>query len=146
MANFSPAVGGRGLIGVGRAGIVLRPTYHVFDLLRHRMGRTVVDSYQPSAPRFTAGTVEVEALDAVCTLDDHGRTAACLVNRCENQPLQVEMQGLPPRAATLYTISGDAAESYNDFDAPDRVAIRQTAVGPGQELLLAPHSVSVFLA
>lgn len=72
MANFSPTVCGRGMIGVKDHTIILRPVYHVFRLLREAMGNRLVDSYIPDMPTCDADGVSVAALDAAATVNSQG--------------------------------------------------------------------------
>ena len=46
MANFAPILNTRGCIYSYKDGVVLRSTYHVFDLYVNHMGDTVLDSWE----------------------------------------------------------------------------------------------------
>ncbi len=53
MANFAPILNTRGCIYSNKEGIVLRSTYHVFDLYVNYMGDTVVDLWAESLSEMT---------------------------------------------------------------------------------------------
>lgn len=54
MANFAPILNTRGCIYSYKDGIVLRSTYHVFDLYVNYMGDLVLDDWQEGEhPKLT---------------------------------------------------------------------------------------------
>lgn len=146
LANFSPTVCGRGLIGVNDQGIVLRPTYHVFDLLRNHMGDRVVDSYAVDVPEFDAQGVAVPTLDAVAALDEQNRLTLSLINRHPAEALEIELS--PARAysaGTLYTVNGPHADSSNDYGRPNAVRLTSERLACAGRLRLKPHSVNLLV-
>ncbi len=152
MANYAPAVNTRGLIYTHNDGIVLRSTYHVFDLFVNRMGAKVIDLWDcaPAAMCVVdkrGEAVSVGALDAVATLRDDGKLAVSLINKQPRDGAQVSMTTLggDGKAWELHTICADSVDTYNDVDAPERVKIETRAVRVGDELSLPPHSVSVLV-
>lgn len=153
MANFSPVVNSRGAIHVHEDGLVLRPTYHVFQLYREQLGSQVLDSYSPDCPSYTVqgerGMVALEQLDALATRRADGRLALALVNRHATQPLQVRLsQDLGGRAATLYTLAGRDKDDCNTKEHPNRVRVEQRSVArreAGWQVELPAHSVNVLV-
>ena len=149
MANFAPSVNTRGLIYTHKNGIVLRSTYHVFDLFVNRMGETVVDSWTPDPPVMECahkweGLKTVDAIDAVATLRSDGKLAVSLVNKSADDSAEIELP-LFRKTGTLGTVNGDGVDAYNDVNAPDRITIRQTEVDLTKPVTLQPHSVNVLV-
>ena len=142
MANFSPTVCGRGAIGVNDGGIVLRPTYHVFELYRNLLGDRLVASYIADGPRCDADGVAVDALDAVALKRDGALTVA-VVNRDPERPISLEIETAGVHGTMRQRVlNGESADSYNDFDAAQvGVAVRDAPFG---DILLEPHSVNVI--
>jgi alpha-L-arabinofuranosidase len=66
MANFAPVVNSRGAIFTHKDGIVLRPTYHVFDLYANRALTKSVETTVKSG-LFRAEDTDVPAIDAAMT-------------------------------------------------------------------------------
>lgn len=146
MANFSPTVCGRGLIGVSDTGIVLRPAYFVFDLLRNQMGAHLVDSYAQDMAMCDADGVPVPVLDAVAARCDDGALTVSLINRDPEQTVSVRLDPAMPYArAQRFSLVSPEADSANDFDCPNRVHVEETAQPLGAPVQLAPHSVTVLL-
>ena len=142
MANFSPTVCGRGLMGVNDHGIILRPAYHVFDLYRNRLGNLPVDSWLESCPSCDADGIFVPALDTVALLKEGALTVA-VVNRdpLRSLPLQINT-AVPASPRQMYTVNGPSTDSFNDFGA-NSVSVAETMITSGS-LMLPPHSVSVI--
>ncbi len=154
MANYAPAVNTRGLIHAHKDGLVLRGTYHVFDLFVNQMGDRVVDLWEKDAVkmRVTAKDgreVLVDALDAVATLRPDGSQAVSLVNKKADETAEVSLPLEPGREGlTLYSIAADSVSAYNDVDDPDRVRIttsKPAFSGGAVTLSLPPHSVNVLV-
>lgn len=72
MANFAPIINTRGCIFTTEKEIVLRSTYHVFDLYVNYLGDTVLDSWCEEMPELTVNhkygaPVTVDTLDLLAT-------------------------------------------------------------------------------
>lgn len=146
MTNFSPTVYGRGLLSANKDGIVLRPTYHVFDLLRNTMGSDIVSSYIANGETCDADGVTVPAVDAVAALDEQGRLTVSLVNRHPDKAIEFTLETANSFAkAELMTINGPDKDSFNDFDHPDTVKITRRDVPSCAPITLEPHSVNVLV-
>ena len=139
MANFSPVVNTVGAIFTHEDGIVLRPTYHVFDLFANYTYEEIVHSAL-SAPSFEvaagdAGSKSVRHLDAVVTRDPaSGDVGVTLVNLHGEDAISCRIRGLGADGfskARLRTVNGDAVDSYNDVDRPDAVSIVEKALSIG---------------
>lgn len=145
MANFSPTVCGRGLIGVNDEGIVLRPAYFVFDLLRNRLGSHLVDSYIADNPVCDADGVPVSCIDAVAARADDGSLTISLINKDPNLEITISLDTAKAyQSAQCYALTSPDADSANDFDNPNCVSVCQRTLEPGQPLSLPPHSLTVL--
>lgn len=156
MANFSPVVNTVGAIFTHEDGIVLRPTYHVFDLFTNHTFEEVLHSALTS-PSFAAeaeegGSKSVPHLDAVVTRDPAtGNLGVSLVNLHGKNAISCKIRGVGLASisdATLRTVNGASVDAYNDVDCPDAVSIstRDISIGdPGDFTIECPaHSVSVL--
>ena len=154
MANFSPLVNTRGAIMTYRDGIVLRSTYHVFDLFANKLGDKVVDLFHPEpAPTWRVkgkdgGEKKVGTLDLLATAwSDRKGIALSAVNKHAQEAAEIVL-ALPEegRRATLYTLNGPDKDSCNDIGR-NEVGITETDLGlyrKGMKITLPPHSVNVL--
>ena len=152
MANFAPIVNTRGCIYTHDGGIVLRSTYHVFDLYVNRMGDTVVDLWAQDMPKMDVRhkqghTVTVDALDLLATtFSDRAGMAVAAVNKHPDEAQMIRIPLEAPAHATLHTLNGESKDSYNDVGREDvRVRTRSLGLcGDCLEVVLEPHSVNVI--
>ena len=147
MANFAPAVNARGCIFTHPDGIVLRPTYHVFDLYANHMAETVVDCWLDSEEGFDAEpggkATRVRALDAVATLDaGEGRLCVSLVNLHPDHSITVRIDAGDFVPSAWYVVDGPRKDACNTVQRPTEVVIQERKP-TGGVLELPPHSVSV---
>jgi alpha-N-arabinofuranosidase len=153
MANFAPVVNTRGCIYTHRDGIVLRSTYHVFDMYVNELGDTVLDAFTESMPEIqvkdkAGNTAVTNALDLVATTDSAGSIIIAAINKDHQsaQKLRLELTGRPlPSQYTIHTLSGKSTGSYNDIDHDEVVpeVPRTTAYNTGEDIVLPPHSVNI---
>lgn len=152
MANFSPILNTRGCIYSHENGIVLRSTYHVFDLYVNYLGDTVIDLWTPDSPKMTVNNkhrrpVEVDTIDLLATQwSDRDGIAIAAVNKhpTEAQTIRVPLE--KASAVTLYRCCGSSPDSYNDVDHSE-VFIETLPMGEVEqfvEIELAPHSVNII--
>ena len=136
-----------------REGIVLRSTYHVFDLYVNYLGDTVVDCWQDETPVLqvshkNGAAVETSALDILATKwSDRAGMALAVVNK-EPEKEHSFTLALPGNytEAVLYSISGKTKDSYNDVGRTE-VEIQKKKLGAfrnGMELTVKPHSVNIL--
>ena len=156
MANFSPVVNTVGAIFTHADGIVLRPTYHVFDLFANHTYDEILHSVLAS-PSFEVASddgasTSVRQLDAVATRDSAcGDVGITLVNLHGEDFIECRIRGLGAgefAGATMRTLNGDAVDSYNDVDQPDAVSISERRLridDLGDFVVECPaHSVTVL--
>ncbi len=152
MANYAPVVNTRGCIFTHKDGIVLRSTYHVFDLYVNYLGDQVLETWSEEQParelRSVSGALEkVEMLDVAATsFSGRGGYALAAVNkdpeRTQTLTLCMEASG----EVCVRYICGESTESYNDIDCSG-VEIQYETLGayhPGMQIALRPHSVNII--
>ncbi|MBO4356412.1 MAG: alpha-N-arabinofuranosidase, partial [Clostridia bacterium] len=149
MACFSPVVNTRGAIFTHKDGIVLRPTYYVFDLFSNYLKSTVLNSWRIDSEKISfedRGKVsEINAIDAVATYKD-GEFAISAVNRDKDYShiLELDMTDTPVKEMRIHTLNGDSADSYNDIDRTE-VSVKTTEWKPFEPVIkLEAHSVNVI--
>lgn len=154
MANFAPVVNTRGAVFTHPGGIVLRPTYHVFDLFVNRMGDTVVDTWLESEEAFEAvpdgRATQVPALDAVAAVDSaSGALSVSIVNRHPDRAVRVELEAGGYVPARWYVLAGEGKDSCNTIDRPQAVQIEERNLarqgGAGCIVEVPPHSVNILV-
>lgn len=153
MANYAPVVNTRGCIFTHKDGIVLRSTYHVFDLYVNQMGDVVLDSWDEEMPKMhvthkNGEELDVDAVDVVVTRwsDKPGLALAAINKEAELEHsinLDLDYEG---KTVKMFTVSGKTTESYNDIDH-EEVVIEEIDLGAyekGMQVTLRPHSVNVI--
>jgi len=157
MANFAPLVNARGLIFTHDAGIVLRPTYFVFQLFTQHMGDIVLDSWLRQNADFPVtrpdGDVLVPALDAVATrTTGENAVRIAVVNRHPEKQVGLTIAGPDIRRfakVTVHTLGAPSKDSCNDADTPHTVVPGRDSYSLKESdrtrLDIAPHSVSVIV-
>ncbi|MCE9544118.1 MAG: alpha-N-arabinofuranosidase, partial [Planctomycetia bacterium] len=148
MANFAPIVNVRGAIYTHQQGIVLRPTYHVFDLMvNHALPIAVRTRVECGDLPVDGGKVPM--IDASLTTGPKGQYALTAVNRHDRLPVEIEIRvagAALPDTAELWTVTGPQPDSFNDVGHPADVTLRHKTIrwAGGKPLVtLPPHSVSV---
>ena len=154
MANFAPIVNTRGCIFTHRDGIVLRSTYHVFDLYVNELGDEILDFWAKDPAQIEVKdkqgrTVSVDELDVLATrrtADNMLAVAAVNKNASESRVLGLAFDGAAPREYRICTVNGPEPESYNDIGR-EEIALRASAWAPvpaDGAYALEPHSVNVI--
>jgi len=119
MANFSPVDNTRGAIFTYPEGIVLRTTYHVFDMYVNLMGDTVIDSWvqNPESCEVIGpnGPIFVDCVDCIATLHSaSGKISVSCVNKHETDEKEITLS-LPANGNVQITsLIGHSADDYND--------------------------------
>lgn len=153
MANFAPVVNTRGCIFTHPDGIVLRSTYHVFDLYVNYMGDVVLDSWDEEMPKMNlthknGEQLQADAVDVVATRwsEKPGMAIAAINKEAKTEhviSLDADYKG---GQVKMYTVSGNSTESYNDI-GHEEVRIEEQDLGTyerGMQIALRPHSVNVI--
>ena len=155
MAAFAPIVNTRGCIFTHPGGIVLRSTYHVFDLYVNHLGDEILDGWlleDETMPAVSHGgkREDVKVLDVLAARRSRdGAITVAAVNKhpAEARSLALCFEGAPDgREYRVLSVLGDSTESYNDIGVE---GVKLTA-GPWQAFdgaprcELPPHSVNVI--
>ena len=153
MANFAPIVNTRGCIYTYKEGIVLRSTYHVFDMYVNYLGDVILDAWSEGmksmeARNSASGQTETtELIDVLATeFSDREGAALAIVNKHPGEAQEVTLDLEAEGEAVLYYIAGSSTESYNDVDR-EEVRIQREDLGvytPGMKVSVKPHSVGVI--
>ena len=152
MANFAPILNMRGCIYSHDGGVVLRSTYHVFDLYVNHLGDTVVDLWTKETPMMTVKNkqgqdVAIEQIDLLATaFSDKPGMAIAAVNKHPDADSEIEIPLDQPSRVIVRTVNGDSKDSYNDVNRED-VTIRTKELGTfsgSVSITIEPHSVNVF--
>lgn len=153
MANFAPVLNTRGCIYTHEQGLVLRSTYHVFDLYVNRLGDTVIDSWQEDAPILEVfhkkgHQVQTDTVDVLATRwADRPGYALALVNKHPDAAQDVHITLADAQGeAVLYTVNAAHKDDYNDIGRTP-VCTRHASLGAYKDGLcvrLEPHSVNVL--
>lgn len=154
MANFAPILNTRGCIYSHKDGIVLRSTYHVFDLYVNYLGDTIIDLWEEEkAPKMqvkhkNGATVEVETVDLLATKwSDREGLALAVVNKHGTEPLELSLSFEGKEGADIvnYCLESESTDSYNDVNR-EEIVIRKKELGKfqkGMKVTVMPHSVNV---
>jgi alpha-N-arabinofuranosidase len=153
MANFAPILNTRGCIYSYPEGIVLRSTYHVFDLYVNYLGDTIIDTWTELLPIMTVThrngkEIEIETIDILATKwSDKPGIALAIINK---HPLEIQNINLSfacsNKKVSLYGISGETPDSYNDINK-NQVSIFKKELGSfssNMEIEIKPHSVNII--
>lgn len=153
MANFAPIVNTRGCIFTHEKGIVLRSTYHVFDLYVNYLGDEVLESWTERGEEMAVldkngRQAAVQELDVLATRHrDSGMLAIAAVNKHPEQARSLQLPEVPNGVRyRAVTVQGNSTESYNDIGR-EEVTLRAGDWKPfhaGLTVLLPPHSVQVI--
>ena len=155
MACFAPVVNTRGCIFTHRDGIVLRSTYHIFDLYVNYLGDEITDSLPENIPvmdaRHKDGHTEcVDVLDILPTRRSaDGMLAVAAVNKHPSDPQKLILR-TPENGYGEYrviTVNGESTESYNGIGLNGVTLTegewqKRTEAPP--EIDLPAHSVNVI--
>ena len=155
MGCFAPIVNTRGCIFTHRDGIVLRSTYHVFDLYVNYLGDEVLDIWprqqETMSVRGRDGHMEeVRVLDVIASRSCRdGVIAVAAVNKHpeEKRTLSISLEGgCAGGVYRVMSVRGDSKDSYNDVGS-EQVTLREgpwLPVRNSLEVVLPPHSVQVI--
>lgn len=150
MANFAPILNTRGCIYSYDEGLVLRSTYHVFDLFVNHLGDTVIDSWSedPMPTLNVLGKDEkphiIDTLDILATCySDRPGLAISVVNKHPSEPYSITLQpDCLQKTVHLYSITSPSVDSYNDVNRNEIYIHESTVDTPF--IMLEPHSVNII--
>ena len=154
MANFAPILNTRGCIFSHDDGIVLRSTYHVFDLYVNYLGDTIIDLWSESQLPLMRVTgkngvsLDIDTVDLLATSwSDRPGLAIAAINKDPDNSQILELNiGDISGQVSMYSIFGSSVDSYNDV-GHNEIFIERTELGiwqQGKPIELAPHSVNII--
>ena len=157
MANFAPILNTRGCIYSYKDGLVLRSTYHVFDLYVNRLGDIVLDGWEEGEKNTitvfdkNGNQITTDTLDILATQHSRtGKISISVVNKEAEKKQKVkiclnENQNERYRIQK-YQIAGKSVDSYNDIDKNDVFieGFPEEETDGVYEAVLLPHSINVF--
>lgn len=159
LGGFSPAVNGKGLFSVCNDKIVLRPTFHVFNLYSNFSGNTVLDvlvksnTYKVFLDSSVYNTVRyynIPYIDASATMDEkRGRMFIAVANRNKNEyeECAFTLEGFDINEIRAHEVVSDCKEGFNDIKTPDRVTVKENKLkipDGNLEYHFPPHSVTIL--
>jgi alpha-N-arabinofuranosidase len=153
MANFAPVVNARGCIYAHPRGLVLRSTYHVFDMYASELGENVLDSWVEEDPIIAvhdkAGNgAEISALDITATDTGRKEIVIAAVNKdpLKAHSFTVDLPAPLPRQYSIHTLSGKSTESFNDIDRMEAAPLEpvRSPYNFSSGITLPPHSVNII--
>ncbi|MBQ9119696.1 MAG: alpha-N-arabinofuranosidase [Lachnospiraceae bacterium] len=153
MANFAPILNTRGCIYSHKDGIVLRSTYHVFDLFANYMGDTVVDLWvDGELPKWQVknkwgAVTEIETLDMLATKwSTRPGLAISAVNKHRTEAQTIVLDCCAGKKVTVYMLQGKDENAYNDVDRTEvNIITKELGIGTERmEIELEPHAVHVI--
>lgn len=148
MANFAPVVNTRGCIFTYPEGVVLRTTYHVFDLYVNYLGDTVLDSWNENTEVLELEQGSTDMLDCVATKwSDRPGIAVAAVNKSPETDAPLSLFcGDGFTRYRISTLAGSSPDSYNDIGHEDAVICHGgwSEYTQGQTVSLPPHSVNII--
>lgn len=157
MANFAPILNTRGCIYSYKDGIVLRSTYHVFDLYVNYMGDLVLDDWQEGEhPKLTVTAkngkqVTTELLDIVATQhSENGMISVSIVNKdpehAQTLSICFDEMNLSFCQVQEHRITGTDVDSYNDINHNEVMieTLPAKEIQGTYEAVLPAHSINVI--
>ena len=153
MANFAPIVNTRGCIFTHRDGLVLRGTYHVFDLYANCLGEEILDARVRDAETMSVvgkdgAKAEVPVLDVLCTRrrqDNLLAVAAVNKHPAEARQLEIALAGVPLEYRMI-SVDGEGVDAFNDIDHTGITLVKGDWM-PCKGMVsvsLRPHSINVI--
>lgn len=148
MANFAPIVNTRGCIFTHPDGLVLRSTYHIFDLYVNYLGDEILDSWIEKMPCMEVtgkeGVIEVvDVLDVLATRQSgNGRIALAAINKHPNEAQMLNLHWEYMQQLSAYrviSVKGDNTEAYNDINC------EQVRLVEGDWQIMMPEIVGITL-
>ncbi len=155
MANFAPILNTRGCIYTHHDGLVLRSTYHVFDLYVNYLGDEILDGWMENDETMhvlakDGHAEDVAVLDVLPTrISESGMVAIAAVNKHADQPRCLTLDQESAQAGKEYrviTVNGESPDSYNDVGM-EQVTLTEGTWQPVQwpvQAELQAHSVNVI--
>ncbi|MEJ2149024.1 MAG: alpha-N-arabinofuranosidase [Chloroflexota bacterium] len=131
------------------SGLILTPTYHVFEMYRVHQGATLLP-IDIACQTYTQDDRAIPAISASASRDGEGSVHLSLCNLHPDKavPVSCELRGVDTQSVTGRVLTADSIDAHNTFDQPGRVrpaAFDGATHTPGSlEIDLPPRSVVVL--
>ncbi|HEU5101290.1 MAG TPA: alpha-N-arabinofuranosidase [Roseiflexaceae bacterium] len=104
------------------AGLILTPTYHVFEMFSVHHDATLLP-LELSCGMYAYDDFAMPSLSASASRDSNGRVHVSLCNVDPHQSAEVscEVRGMALSAASGRVLTADHMQAYNSFEAPEQV-------------------------
>jgi alpha-N-arabinofuranosidase len=140
------------------AGLIRTPTYHVFDLLRNRLGtrRVAIDVEGGRFPTDTIGPIAARAavpyLDSVAAIDATGGLTISVINRRFGAPVTATFDGAAAAPVDVWSLAADDPSAINGprlsestrADSLIQPRRSQWTFTPGSTRELPPNSLTLL--
>ncbi|WP_062462781.1 alpha-N-arabinofuranosidase [Demequina soli] len=129
-------------------GLVLTPTYHVFEMNKGHQDATAVPTHLVDAPALAVDDSSVPAVSMSASVRG-GTALVSVTHTAADAPLDlaIDLRGRAVTVRRARVLTADSAAAFNDAQAPDRVAPRPLDValeGGLLRLTLRPHAFATI--
>jgi alpha-N-arabinofuranosidase len=126
MANIAQTVNVlQAIILTNEDGLILTPTYHVFDLYQPHMEAKLLPSYL-NGPQFSSDEESLDALSVSSSRSQDGTINITLVNVDPDNDIDLtcDIAGFESKSISGKFISSGKLNDHNSFDNPDVIGIK----------------------
>jgi alpha-N-arabinofuranosidase len=123
MANIAQTVNVlQAIILTNDEGLVLTPTYHVFDLYQPHMDATLLPHFL-NGPEYALDNEKVDALSVSSSKSENGKVNVTIVNKDPKNPIElhIDVVGIQAKDVAGKIITASNMGDYNSFDEPEKV-------------------------
>jgi alpha-N-arabinofuranosidase len=127
MANIAQTVNVlQAIILTNEEGLVLTPTYHVFDLYQPHMDATLLPHFL-NGPEYSFDNEKIDALSVSSSKSEDGKINITVVNKDpKNQiELSVNLVDIQAKDVEGKIITSSNIGDYNSFDEPEKVTVTE---------------------
>lgn len=128
-------------------GMVLTPTYHVFQMYNPFQGATLLP-VEAKCDTMIVGKRPLPAISVCAAKAVDGKTVVSLVNPSLDKEQSVEIDGMGGKIVSARVLSGKNVKDYNDFNTPERVKptdFKSAKIAKGKLSAKVPaHSIVVI--
>ena len=113
------------LILTDGAKMILTPTYHIFDMYKAHMDANLVETYLECDDYEYQG-IKTPAISQSASVNENGDMTITLTNIDPNaeRSIVADIRGEVYASASATILTADKMNEHNDFDAPDRIAVK----------------------
>jgi alpha-N-arabinofuranosidase len=142
MANYSPMVNTRGLIYVNEKGVLLRSSFHVYEVFRECSGGYSVDNQVDSSYLKDSNALTLDVSSVRMT---ENLVYVYVVNRDEHDTItKLDIPGFSVKRANAIIITANDLRTFNDFKKMEEIVPKSynvEAYKENFELMIPKHSI-----